>query len=198
MKLYQLIWLLVKHWRYYKQEVNFVGLYKFLIRKGLGPLTPDEWDDVRSYAFEQSVVEPTPEQVERNKLLVTRSIRSGSVEIVPKANHAAPIPLESKEEADRQFWKMMETANPVILQTNKAFDKRKFEEMKMNIDKRNIFQRLLGKTDPSDFILDPYPVHGEKIEEVLVEPLLFPTPDVIYEAPILKPKKPRSQRKKKK
>ena len=71
-KLWQVIWLLVKQWRDWNKPVNFVGLVAGLRNFGVKTATYEQLEEIRLQEFLDSIENPTPEQVAKNIRLVTR------------------------------------------------------------------------------------------------------------------------------
>lgn len=71
-KLWQVIWLLLKQWRDWNKPVDFVGLVAGLRKFGVKKATYEQLEEIRLQEFLDSIENPTPEQVAKNIRLVVR------------------------------------------------------------------------------------------------------------------------------
>lgn len=184
MKLYQLIWNLLKMWRGWTKEVNIIELFellldfnkdkiavlevsKLLLRKGVreGDLAEIDYS-LWKHRFLQSIENPTPEQVAKNKAIIATQMPWTTEKTEPVD---PSIYVTSQEVADSEFEKAVmnyETAgilHPIRAQEDDRFNSTAFEKYK------NLVRSLPPESQP--------PIYGEPSEAVSVVPeQLEPTP----------------------
>jgi len=110
-KLWQVIWLLLKQWRNWNKPVDFVGLITGLRRFGV-EATYEHLEEIRLQEFIDSIENPTPEQVLKNKRLIEQRIsepiidpetRKRNVELAFEILRKR-VEARHPDEADKAFW----------------------------------------------------------------------------------------------
>lgn len=111
-KLWQVIWLLLKQWRNWNNPVDFVGLVVGLRKAGVNTANSDEWEKIRLQEFLDSIENPSTEQIERNKKMVSSRVslrvideetRKKNLEIAFEVIRRQ-IETRDPEVTDKNFW----------------------------------------------------------------------------------------------
>jgi hypothetical protein len=119
-KLWQVIWLLIKQWRDWNKPVDFVGLVAGLRKFGVKKATYEQLEEIRLQEFLDSIENPTPEQVAKNiRLMVRPEVPRKPLTEEEQAEYEAErlksleldlaiiskrIEKKTPEELDRAFW----------------------------------------------------------------------------------------------
>lgn len=173
-KLWQVIWLLLKQWRDWNKPVNFVGLITGLRKFGVKTAKSEELEQIRLNEFIDSIENPTPEQVARNiRLVVPPEVPQKPLTDEEKAEYekrrvknlelsiailAKQIESKSPEQMDQAFWDAAYNISAHYPTHVPVIDLQKFREAVKN--KQKVTQ--LGHTDfldaPEDIVPGEAPI----------------------------------------
>jgi hypothetical protein len=166
-KLWQVIWLLLKQWRDWNKPVDFVGLIAGLRKFGVKTATYEQLEAIQLQEFLDSIENPTPEQVEQNIRLTAPRLTPPVLDEETRAKNLEidfaallkRVESKSPEEQDSAFWRAayrLSVHNPEV---RDALDIRYFR--KAIAKKRELVERF-GQLDwletPEDIVPGELPI----------------------------------------
>jgi hypothetical protein len=154
MKLYQLIWFLIKQWRNWRKPVNPKTLFAYLGRYGVR-FTSKDWDEIQTEALLLKIYYPTEEERARNIAIVARS-RAVQYELEPSAVLPQPQLEPDRAKADERFWKLVQPTVDWVARTD---NREQYREYRNKVKESN--RRAMEKGDYDALIILPPPLPGD-------------------------------------